>query len=67
MPFAKHTAMTAIAPRSSTVASVRRKVATAWGMRFLKKLYTPIANAMSVAMGMAKPAGMPPVTELSAR
>ena len=30
------------------------------GMRFLKKLYTPIANAMSVAMGMAQPAGTPP-------
>ena len=58
--MAKHTAMTAMAPRSSTVARVRRKVATAGGMRFLKKLYTPIANAMSVAMGMAQPAGTPP-------
>ena len=38
IPLAKQTAMTAMAPRSSTVASVRRKAATAGGMRFLKKL-----------------------------
>ena len=54
--FAKHTAMTAIAPRSSTVASVSKNAATPPGILFLKKLYTPIANAMSVAMGMAQPA-----------
>jgi len=38
IPLAKQTAMTAMAPKSSTVASVRRNAATAGGMRFLKKL-----------------------------
>ena len=56
-----------MAPRSSTVARVSRNVATAGGMRFLKKLYTPMANAMSVAMGMAQPAAMPPGAMFSAR
>ena len=54
--FAKHTAITAIAPRSSTVARVSKNAATPPGILFLKKLYTPMANAMSVAIGIAQPA-----------
>ncbi len=52
--------MTAIAPRSSTVASVSRKACAPAGMRDLKKPNTPIANAMSVAMGTAQPAAEAP-------
>ena len=33
----------------------------------MKKLYTPMANAMSVAMGMAQPAATPPGAMFSAR
>ncbi len=54
------TAMTAIAPRSSTVASVSRNASAPAGMRDLKKLKTPIAKAMSVAIGTAQPAGDAP-------
>mmetsp|Transcript_21879 Transcript_21879/g.48035 ORF Transcript_21879/g.48035 Transcript_21879/m.48035 type:complete len:283 (-) Transcript_21879:852-1700(-) len=64
MLFAKKRAITAMAPRSSTVARVRRKAEALRGIFLLKKAKIPQAKAMSVAMGMAQPAMMPPFAAL---
>mmetsp|Transcript_10175 Transcript_10175/g.25010 ORF Transcript_10175/g.25010 Transcript_10175/m.25010 type:complete len:274 (-) Transcript_10175:852-1673(-) len=63
----KHRAITMMAPRSSTVASVRRNGENDGGMRVLKNEYTPIANAMSVAIGIAHPCRVPPGNRFTAR
>mmetsp|Transcript_5849 Transcript_5849/g.12818 ORF Transcript_5849/g.12818 Transcript_5849/m.12818 type:complete len:228 (-) Transcript_5849:761-1444(-) len=60
MAPAKHTAMTKMAPKSSTVASASKKEPVAAGMWALNAWYTPIAKAMSVAMGMVTPDMDPP-------
>ena len=51
--LAKQVARTRMAPRSSTVASVRRKAVAAGGIFVRKKPSTPSAKAMSVAIGTA--------------
>ena len=46
------------------MASVSRKACAPAGMRDLKKPKTPMAKAMSVAMGTAQPAAVAPAREL---
>ena len=53
--------MTTIAPMSSTIARASRKSLSDGGTREPSRLTTPIAMAMSVAMGMPQPpAPFPP-------
>mmetsp|Transcript_34387 Transcript_34387/g.102148 ORF Transcript_34387/g.102148 Transcript_34387/m.102148 type:complete len:234 (+) Transcript_34387:850-1551(+) len=57
-----------MAPRSSTVARVSRKASAVSGMCLRKRPKMPIANAMSVAIGMVSPAMEPPfMVRLTAR
>ena len=49
-----------MAPKSSTVARVSRKASAPGGMRLRKKPKTPMAKAMSVAMGTAQPRALAP-------
>ena len=52
---AKHVANTKMAPKSSTVASVNRNALDDAGILLRKRPKMAIANAMSVAMGTARP------------
>jgi hypothetical protein len=47
--------MTSTAPRSSTIASARRKTLSASGTRGPSSARTPTAKAMSVAIGTPQP------------
>jgi hypothetical protein len=51
--------MTTIAPMSSTMASVSRKIFIVLGTRGPSSARTPTANAMSVAIGIAHPSSSP--------
>lgn len=62
----KKTAMTRIAPRSSTTASVSRNARIADGRWVLRMARTASANAMSVAIGTAQPDREPPPAEATA-
>ena len=58
-PVEKKTAITMIEPRSSAMAKVSRKARTACGKPAPTMASTVKAKAMSVAIGMAQPAGCP--------
>ncbi|SKF61902.1 Uncharacterised protein [Mycobacteroides abscessus subsp. abscessus] len=59
MPSEKKTAITRMAPRSSTMARVSKKARTPSGSPRPTTASTASAKAMSVAMGIAHPAGSP--------
>ena len=60
MDPAEQVASTRIAPRSSTVARVRRNTDEGAGMRLRKKPKMAMAKAMSVAMGTVRATRLPP-------
>ena len=60
MDPAEQVASTRIAPRSSTVASVRRNTDEGAGMRLRKKPKMAMAKAISVAMGTVRATRLPP-------
>ena len=61
IPLEKKIAMTMMDPRSSAMASVSRNARTACGSPDPTMASTARAKAMSVAIGMAQPAGCPSV------
>ncbi len=58
-PCEKNTAITRIAPKSSTTASVSRNARSALGSDEPTIARTASANAISVAVGTAQPCGLP--------